>query len=117
VDFSGSRVRDDRQYLLVGRADDIRPGHSRAYRVGAYVVAVFNVAGEFYAIEDFCPHQGAPLTDGWMDGPLVTCSWHAWCFDVRTGKMTLGEFAMIPRFGVRMEGGDLLVTTEPLEEK
>lgn len=104
------------QYAKVGRTDQIRPGHAHAYRVGAYDVAVFNVDGQLYAIENTCPHQGAPLTDGWMDGPIVTCSWHAWCFDVRTGMMTLGEFAMIPRFGVRVEGADLLLTTEPLEE-
>jgi len=117
VDFSGSRVRDGAEYLFVGPAADIRAGQSRAYRVGRYDVAVFNVAGELYAIENFCPHQGAPLTDGWVDGPLVTCSWHAWCFDVRTGTMTLGDFAMIPRFGVLVEGADLFVTTEPLEEE
>ena len=117
MDFSASRVREGVDYLVVGRADAIRPGHSQAYRVGRYAVAVFNVGGEFFAIENVCPHQGAPLTDGWMDGPLVTCSWHAWCFDVRTGKMTLGECAMIPRFGVRVEGADLLLTTEPLEEE
>lgn len=104
------------QYAKVGRTDQIRPGHAQAYRVGPYDVAVFNVDGQLYAIENTCPHQGAPLTDGWMDGPIVTCSWHAWCFDVRTGKMTLGDFAMIPRFDVRTDGADLFISTEPIEQ-
>ncbi|MBV9269496.1 MAG: Rieske 2Fe-2S domain-containing protein, partial [Candidatus Eremiobacteraeota bacterium] len=66
--FSGSRVSDGLDYVRVGHSDEIRPGHSRAYRVGQYDVAVFNVSGQLHAIENVCPHQGAPLTDGWMDG-------------------------------------------------
>jgi nitrite reductase/ring-hydroxylating ferredoxin subunit len=76
-------------------------------------VAVFNVNGTFYAIEGTCPHQGGPLAEGWIDGPIVTCPWHAWCFDVRTGRMTLGDFCEVDRFAVRVDGTDLLVDTDP----
>jgi len=71
------------------------------------------VDGRFYALENACPHQGGPLADGHLEGALVTCPWHAWCFDVRTGRMTLGEFARVPRFAVRVEGTTILIKPEP----
>ena len=100
--------------MRVARARDIPPGAGRAFPVGRYEVAVFNVGGELYAIENNCPHQGGPLADGWMEGALVTCPWHGWCFDVRSGKMTLGEFAVVPRFELQVRGEDVYVSTEPI---
>jgi 3-phenylpropionate/trans-cinnamate dioxygenase ferredoxin component len=49
-------------------------------------IAVFNVDGEFYAIDDTCTHQDASLADGWLDGCSIECPLHASCFDLRTGK-------------------------------
>lgn len=49
-------------------------------------VAVFNIDGEYYAINNFCPHKGAPLAEGTICGHIVECSWHGWQFDVRTGE-------------------------------
>ena len=51
-------------------------------------IAVFNVDGEFYAIDDTCTHQDASLADGWLEGCLIECPLHASCFDLRTGKPT-----------------------------
>jgi nitrite reductase (NADH) small subunit len=92
------------------------PGSARAFPVGRFEVAVFNVGGELFALENSCPHQGGPIADGWLEAGTVTCPWHAWCFDLRTGKMTLGDFAWIPRFAIKAEGGAIYVGTEPLPE-
>jgi 3-phenylpropionate/trans-cinnamate dioxygenase ferredoxin subunit len=60
-----------------------------AVRVEAEVpIAVFNVEGAFYAIDDTCTHQDASLADGWLEGCAVECPLHASCFDVRTGEPT-----------------------------
>jgi nitrite reductase (NADH) small subunit/3-phenylpropionate/trans-cinnamate dioxygenase ferredoxin subunit len=104
------------QYVRVADAGSIEPGSAHAFSVGRYEVAVFNVDGEFYALENACPHQGGPIADGFVEGAQVTCPWHAWCFDVRTGKMTLGDFATIPQFVVRVESGGLFISTEPMDE-
>ncbi|HEY8296900.1 MAG TPA: Rieske 2Fe-2S domain-containing protein [Candidatus Baltobacteraceae bacterium] len=102
-------------FVRLPEADRIPPGGSRAYTVGRHEVALFNIAGEFYALENSCPHQGAPIVDGWLEGSLVTCPWHAWCFDVRTGAMTLGEFATIDRYAVRRgTDGAVFVSREPI---
>lgn len=93
---------------------DVPPGSAIAVPVGRYEVAVFNVAGELFALENACPHQGGPLAEGWVEGYTVTCPWHAWCFELRTGNLTLGEFAWLPRFEVRVAGGDIEVALEPM---
>lgn len=103
-------------FVRLRNAADIAPGSSRAYSIDRYEVAVFNVGGEFFALENSCPHQGGPLADGWLEEAQITCPWHGWCFDVRSGKMTLGDYARVARFAVQRSGRDLLVSTEPLEE-
>ena len=79
-------------------------------------MAVFNVDGRFYALENSCPHQGGPIADGWLEREVITCPWHAWCFNVRTGRMTLGDFAIVPRFATRVADGAIWVRTEPEPE-
>ena len=100
-------------FVRVASTTDILPGQSRAYVVGDREVAVFNVAGEFFAIENACPHQGGPLADGWIEDAVVTCPWHAWCFNVRTGEMTLGGFTSVDTFDVQVEGSTIRVSEEP----
>jgi nitrite reductase/ring-hydroxylating ferredoxin subunit len=69
----------------VCRLDDLSPGD--AVRIVADVpIAIFNVDGELFAIDDTCTHQDASLADGWLDGHTVECPLHASCFDLRTGK-------------------------------
>jgi nitrite reductase/ring-hydroxylating ferredoxin subunit len=102
-------------FVRIAAAADIPPGTGRAYAVGRYDIALFNVDGQFYALENSCPHQGGPIADGWLEGPEVTCPWHGWCFDVRSGKMTLGDFARIARFAVDVRGSDVYVSEEPYD--
>jgi 3-phenylpropionate/trans-cinnamate dioxygenase ferredoxin component len=70
--------------ILAGAVSEIPAGES--VRVEADVtIAVFNVDGVFYAIDDTCTHQDASLSDGWLEGCAVECPLHAACFDLRTG--------------------------------
>lgn len=102
-------------FTCLARVGDIPPGVGRSFSMGRYEIALFNIDGEFYALENSCPHQGGPIADGWLEGPTVTCPWHGWCFDVRTGKMTLGDFARVIKFAVRREGEKIYVSNEPVE--
>jgi nitrite reductase (NADH) small subunit len=103
-------------FVRVASPGALHPGSARAVTVGRYDVALFNVDGEYYALENACPHQGSPIVDGWIEGRTVTCPWHAWCFDLRTGSLTLGKFATIPRFEVRIESDGIYLSAEPLPE-
>jgi 3-phenylpropionate/trans-cinnamate dioxygenase ferredoxin component len=73
--------------IIICATTSLPPGE--AVRVPAEPpIAVFNVDGEFFAIDDTCTHQDASLADGWLDGCAVECPLHASCFDLRTGKPT-----------------------------
>ena len=104
------------EFARVARLSEIPAGGAKTVTAGDYEIALFNVSGRLYALEDMCPHQGAPLADGWLDAAscTVTCSWHGWCFDVRSGAMKLGDgFEGVPSFEVRIEGDDVFVATVP----
>ncbi|GAA2362513.1 bifunctional 3-phenylpropionate/cinnamic acid dioxygenase ferredoxin subunit [Saccharopolyspora halophila] len=71
--------------IFVGELAGLPPGES--VRIdGAVPIAVFNVDGELYAIDDTCSHQDASLSEGWLEGCAVECPLHAACFDLRTGQ-------------------------------
>lgn len=72
--------------VTVGRVEDVPAGRSATVELSnGKELALYNVGGEFFAIENFCPHKGAPLADGKLYGHTVECDWHGWRFDVRTG--------------------------------
>jgi 3-phenylpropionate/trans-cinnamate dioxygenase ferredoxin subunit len=91
----------------VCRVDDVAPGEKRRVLVGRKPIVLCRTAsGEFYAVSDNCPHQGASLCNGvlggttvsdqpgmysWRDGEVLRCPWHAWEFDVTTGRSLCGE--------------------------
>jgi len=93
------------QKLTFGRVDELRPGAcARLELPQGDELAIFNVDGEFYATENFCPHRGAPLAEGILCGHNVECGWHGWQFDVRTGEcLTVKE--KIKTYPVRTEEG------------
>ena len=94
-----------RKALIVGGIDDVPPGACRRFELpDGDELAVYNVDGEFYATENFCPHKGAPLSEGLMCGHIVECGWHGWQFDVRSGEcLTVRE--RIKTYTVKIEDG------------
>ena len=75
------------QTLIVGATGELPPGACiRVELPDGDELAVFNVDGEYYATENFCPHKGAPLSEGALCGHIVECGWHGWQFDVRNGE-------------------------------
>ena len=104
-------------FVRVARRADVAPGEATIVRAGVHEVAIFDVAGELRAYENFCPHQGGPIGEGIVDGDTVTCPWHAWCFNLRDGSMAIGDFAALRPFGVRVDGDDVYVSTEPASER
>ena len=73
--------------VTVGRVEDVPPGRGATVELSSGAeLALYNINGEFHAIENFCPHKGAPLADGNLCGHVVECDWHGWRFDIRTGQ-------------------------------
>src|SRR4249919_653149 len=70
-----------------GSVADCPPGSARNIRVSpALEIALYNIEGEFFAGENLCPHQGAPLAEGTLCGHTIECALHGWQFDVRSGE-------------------------------
>ncbi|MFN2460594.1 MAG: nitrite reductase small subunit NirD [Candidatus Velthaea sp.] len=101
------------EFVPVARVADIMPGTAVAVIAGGREIAIFNVDGTFYALDNTCPHQGGPLADGYIEGATVTCPWHAWCFRLSDGKMTLGDFAEVETFELRVDGDRIAVRAHP----
>ena len=99
------------QWIAAGRASQIPPGAAREIEVQGRVIAVFNVNGTFYAIDGTCPHRGGPLGEGTLDGTIVTCPWHAWQFDVTTGRCQHNP-SRVQTFEVKVEDDQVLVRVE-----
>ncbi len=97
------------QFVKVAAVTEIQPGQGKAVAVADREIALFNCGGQFYAIDNTCPHHGGPLGDGDLDGSVVTCPWHGWRFDVRTGVSPVVPSAKVNRFEVKVEGNDILV--------
>ncbi len=102
-----------RKFFPVATLDEVPAGAAKTVVLGEREIALFNVDGTIYAIDNICPHQGGPLADGWLDGTVVTCPWHAWCFELRTGKMVLSDLASVDVFDVQLEGSTITISSEP----
>jgi len=102
-------------FVSVAKRSSLARNSAIARSVGAYEVAIFDVDGELFAVENACPHQGGPLADGRVERCIVTCPWHGWRFDLRSGCMTLGDFARVARFEVRVHEGGIWLSEEPIE--
>jgi nitrite reductase (NADH) small subunit len=100
-------VADSRvKAALVG---DVPEGEGRVVEVNGRALALFNLDGRFYAVDNDCPHRGGPLGEGELDGPIVRCPWHAWRWDVRTGANVNNPAVKIACFPVTIEGDAILV--------
>jgi nitrite reductase/ring-hydroxylating ferredoxin subunit len=72
-------------------------------------IVVYNVGGSYFATDERCAHQGGPLGEGLLEGSVVTCPWHAWQFDVRTGQAIYDPGVCVRTYPVRVEGDDIFV--------
>ena len=72
--------------VFITMVDDIAEGKGKAFEVNEKRIAVFKVDGKFHAIDDACPHAGASLAEGYVEGGNVGCPWHYAEFELMTGK-------------------------------
>jgi nitrite reductase/ring-hydroxylating ferredoxin subunit len=99
--------------VRLAAADEIPPGEGRVVEAAGRVLAVFNVEGRFYAIDNACMHRGGPLGEGELTGTVVTCPWHAWRWDVTTGANVNNPAVRMAAVPVTVENGQLYAELEP----
>ena len=91
------------------KLSDIPAGSIKEVQVGGQAVALANVGGAFFAINNTCLHRGGPLGQGVMDGNVVTCPWHGWQYDVTTGKISQNPAVGVDCYRVEVRGEDIFV--------
>ncbi|QDU93399.1 Rieske (2Fe-2S) protein [Lignipirellula cremea] len=96
-------------WIRIAAVSDCPPGEAREFVAAGRMVALYHVDDEFYAIDGVCPHQGGPLGKGTLAGCTVTCPWHGWQYDVRTGKHCSLESLVQPTFAVKVENDEIFV--------
>ena len=98
------------ELVTVAKASELGTGQAKVVEVKGQAIAVFNVGGNFYAIEDTCPHVGGPLSEGEFQGTTVTCPWHGAQFDVTTGKVLAPPAdEAVKSYPVHVEGDEIQV--------
>lgn len=94
----------------VARKSEVAPGTTKRVRAGGTDVLLCNVAGEIYAIEDVCTHDGGALDQGELEGNCIECPRHGARFDVRTGAaLTLPAIVPVQTYKVRIAGDEIFV--------
>jgi 3-phenylpropionate/trans-cinnamate dioxygenase ferredoxin component len=104
------------ELVRVAAVDELGPGAMKRVEVDGRELVLVNLDGELYAVDNACPHNGAPLAQGQLrprEGRLV-CPWHAWTWDVRDGRaITPPVRFRVATYLVRVEGQDVLVSRTP----
>ena len=103
------------RWVRVSVGDGIPAGAGRPLDVDGLRVALFNDGARLYAVDDRCPHRGASLGEGLLTAGTVTCPWHGWTFDVRTGRNPLDPDTVVACYPVRRVGEDVEVEIPDVE--
>ncbi len=100
------------QLIKVAEINEVPPGTAKAVDLEGRPLALFNIDGTYYAIDDACTHRGGPLSDGTVEGTTVTCPLHGATYDVTTGNV-LGPPASkgVAHYDVQVDGNDIKVET------
>lgn len=119
--------RADRDYVVCD-ASELPPGARKIVPVGKFGVGVYNLDGELFALTNYCPHEGAPLCLGRiqgtnvadaedphrtvrvLEGRVLRCPWHGWEFDITTGRALADSRKGIRCYGVRVESGKVILS-------
>jgi nitrite reductase (NADH) small subunit len=96
-------------FVDVARVEDVPPGTVKTVRAGEEEIALAHVDGAFYATQNTCLHLRGPLGEGSLAGCLLTCPWHGWQYDVRTGENDFDLAIRLRTYDVRIVDGEIRV--------
>jgi len=91
------------------KTTEVPPGSVHEFQVAGKAVALANVAGKFFAINNTCLHRGGPLGEGSLAGSIVTCPWHGWEYDVTTGKLIQSPNMGVACYPTEVRGDEVFI--------
>ena len=104
-------------WVSIAKESAIAANAGATFFVDDVEVAVFRSEDQFFAIEGRCPHKGASLGNGTVDGCAVTCPWHDWKFDLKTGEGLTNPSSPVAVLAVRVTDGSVEIDRETLPQK
>jgi len=97
------------ELISIAKTEQVTPGNGIVAEVQDASFAVFNVEGSYCVIDNTCLHRGGPLGEGDVDGDIVTCPWHGWEYNVKTGACTNNPAVCVKTYEVHVDGSDIKV--------
>lgn len=97
------------EFVEVAKTDEIPVGRVKAMDAGGRMIALYHTPDGFFATDNTCPHRGGPLAEGDLIGNEITCPWHLWGFDIRTGACPGNPDIAVAVHEVRIDGDSVLV--------
>ena len=95
--------------VRVAGTADVAPGSGIVASVDEKEYAIFNINGAFHVIDNTCLHRGGPLGEGEVEGEIVTCPWHAWQYNVKTGACLTKEGLKVACYDVTVDAGEIKI--------
>ncbi|MCB1112140.1 MAG: Rieske 2Fe-2S domain-containing protein [Chlamydiales bacterium] len=96
--------------IKIAATEDIPEGKSLVVNIpDGREIAIFHINGQFYALNNCCPHEGGPLGEGDVEGCQVTCPWHAWEFDIKTGSCSTFGGEDAETINILVQGGEIFL--------
>jgi nitrite reductase (NADH) small subunit/3-phenylpropionate/trans-cinnamate dioxygenase ferredoxin subunit len=99
----------EKRYHRVASVGEVPMGAGKLIEVAEQEIALFNFNNQLYAISDMCPHRGASLAEGFLDGGKVFCPWHCFDFNLKTGECGMVPSLRVRTYEVKVEGEDVFV--------
>ena len=96
-------------FVRTVKRGEVPPGTVRELQVEGKAIAMANVEGKVYAINNTCLHRGGPLGQGLLEGKVLTCPWHGWQFDVTSGRAMQTPAAGVDCYPTEVRGEDIFV--------
>ena len=100
-------MNGDTKWVRVTQCENIPLREGRSVRIDTREIAIFNLGGRFFAIDNTCPHKGGPLSEGIVSGNAVVCPLHAWKVDLETGRVVnqAGDVPCVATYPTRVHDG------------
>lgn len=94
---------------VVAKVHEVTEGDGLLVTAGGKELALFQLEGAWFALDNRCPHRGGPLAEGFAEDGCVTCPWHGWEIDLATGAARHRPEATTATYPVRIDGDDVTV--------
>jgi nitrite reductase (NADH) small subunit/3-phenylpropionate/trans-cinnamate dioxygenase ferredoxin subunit len=98
-------------FITIAKIEDLPPNTCKSIEIHDLGIALFNLDGHIYALDNTCPHAGGPLGEGSIEGEHIACPWHGWKFHIPTGvcQKNPTPSLSVPCYEVRVTGSTIQI--------